>query len=149
MIEIMKKALLLLFFLFNQFIFAECIYCKKFHSKKYICLPQAHFYFLQKKNSPKLKSIYTERILNLFRKQRIKSLEKCKRLQKIFLAYYKTKKGSIKIIPRNVYAGRWLCFFNMYVTEQAEMILFNMALHIHAKNCVNRKLNRATFNEFN
>ena len=146
----MKRILFALFFLSTHLILAECSYCKKDHSKKYICLPQAHFHFLQGKNSPKFRYIYTERILELFRKKRIKSLEKCKRLQKVFLAYYNAKKGLTEnFIPKNVYEGIWLCFFNMYVTKQEEMILFNMALHIHARHCVDKRLKRITINELN
>lgn len=153
MIEVMKKALFVLFFLFNHLVKAECIYCKKFHTCKYICLPKAHFHFLQGKNSPNFRYIYTKRILDIFRKQKIKTLEKCKRVQKVFLAYYKAKKGLTEFfIPKNVYEGRWLCFFNMYVTKDEEMFLFNTALHIHAKQCVEKKLNKfnsTAFYEFN
>ena len=153
MIEVMKKALFVLFFLLNHLVQAECIYCRKFHTCKYICLPKAHFYFLQKKNFPNLRCSYTQRILDIFRKQKIKTLEKCKRLQKVFLSYCHAKKGLTEnFIPKNVYEGRWLCFFNMYVKTQNELILFNMALHIHAKQCVEKSLNKfnsTVFYEFN
>ena len=113
-------------------------------------MPQAHSHFLQNQNSPNIRCIYIKRILNELHRQKIRNLQKCKRLQKVFHAYYHAKKGSSKdFIPRNVYEGRWLCFFNRYVLTNNELILFNMALHIHAKKCVDSRLNRITFNEIN
>lgn len=141
----MKKALLVLLCLTSRLAFPDCIYCKESHNPQRICLPLAHFRFLRGENSPSLKCAFIKSLFKEFQKQKIKNLQKCKHLQKIFRKYYAWKKNSENVfIPQNVYEGIWLYFFNAYIVKPNEIILFNMALHFYARRLVQKRLVRSS-----